>query len=178
MKLKLQDRSWEMVFTSFAAYLFPPPPRTLISRPVGVCFKSYQQSMIKGIFFFNEIKKIIVCSHLKKTLEEKVPKLCLLPSNLMRETKVVEAHLKRTMSIESSWNRETSNTWELCYRRWSRQRGRCGWRLWELPGIENRDEYNWIYNHDKNGNLSWLHDEYNFIHTIKMVVFNSILDYF
>ena len=63
------------------------------------------------------LKKIIICSHLKKTLEEKVPKLCLLPSNLMRETKVVEAHLKRTMSIESSWNRETSNTWELCYRR-------------------------------------------------------------
>ena len=37
-----------------------------------------------------------------------MPKLCLLPSNFMRETKVVEAHLKRTMSIESSWNRETS----------------------------------------------------------------------
>ena len=34
---------------------------------------------------------------MKKTLEEKVPKLCLLPSNFMRETKVVEAHLKRTM---------------------------------------------------------------------------------
>ena len=107
----------ELVFTSFAASLFPPPPRALISRPVGACFQIYQQNIIKGIFFFYEIKKIIVRSHLKKTLEEKVPKLCLLPSNFMRETKVVEAHLKRTMSMESSWNRETSNTWELCYRR-------------------------------------------------------------
>ena len=31
-----------------------------------------------------------------------MPKLCLLPSNFMRETKVVEAHLKRTISMESS----------------------------------------------------------------------------
>ena len=83
----------------------------------------------QGNLFLLWNKKIVVCSHLKKTLEEKVPKLCLLPSNFMRETKVVEAHLKRTMSMGSSWNRETSNTWELCYRRWCRQRGTFGWRL-------------------------------------------------
>ena len=102
MKLKSQDRSWETAFTSFAASLSPRLLRALTSRPVGACFQLYHENIIKGIFFFYELKKIVVCSHLKKTLEEKVPKLCLLPSSFMRETKVVEAHLKRTISMESS----------------------------------------------------------------------------
>ena len=36
---------------------------------------------------------VLFDSPLKKTLEEKAAKLCLLPSSLSRETKVVEAHL-------------------------------------------------------------------------------------
>ena len=36
---------------------------------------------------------IVENNHLKKTLEEKTLKLCLLPSSFIRETKVVEAHL-------------------------------------------------------------------------------------
>ena len=38
---------------------------------------------------------IVENNHLKKTLEEKTLKLCLLPSSFIRETKVVEAHLGR-----------------------------------------------------------------------------------
>ena len=34
-----------------------------------------------------------IFDHLKKTLEENAAKLLLLPSSLIRETKVVEAHL-------------------------------------------------------------------------------------
>ena len=37
----MQDRSWEMVFTSFVASLSPPPPGALSSRPVGACFQLF-----------------------------------------------------------------------------------------------------------------------------------------